>query len=326
MRSRFSLPLLFLIMTLVMTACVPVAPPAAAEPAAQPAAEQAAEPAEAPETAAVAAPQSLVDTEWVVAHQDDPNVRFLAISGKQEDFDAGHLPNAIYINLGEDLTNPADSTQGQILTQEALGTLFSRLGIENDDTLVVYDGSNNLLSARAYWAFKYYQHADVRLYNGGTKKWVADGNDLSTEAVAALPASEYVAGDADPDLRTTGEYVLEHLDDPSTVVCDTRGPGEYAGTDVRADRGGHIPGAINVEWVNTVNAEDGTFKDAAYLADLYQRAGFSPDKQVITYCQTGVRGAHTWYVLSELLNYPQVRNYDGSWVEWGNDPSKPLEQ
>jgi len=316
MRSRFSLPLLLLIVVLALTACVPVAPPAASQPAAAPAAD----------APTLAIPESLVDSAWIAEHQDDPNVRLLAIGGKQEDFDAGHLPNAIFINLGGDLTNPADSTQGQILTQEALGELFSRLGIENDDTLVVYDSNNNLLSARAYWAFKYYQHPDVRLHNGGAKKWVADGNELSTEAVEALPASVYAPGDADPELRTTGEYVLEHLDDPSTVVCDTRGPGEYAGTDVRADRGGHIPGAINLEWVNTVNAEDGTFKDLAYLSDLYQKAGFSPDKQVITYCQTGVRGAHTWFVLSELLDYPRVRNYDGSWIEWANDASKPLEQ
>ncbi len=321
MQSRFSLSLLILLLALALTACVPVAPPSASQPAAD--TQSAAAPAA--EAPALTTPESLVDTAWVLEHLEDPNVRLLAISGNQESFDEGHLLNAIYVNLGENLTNPADSTQGQILTQEALGEFFSGLGIENDDTLVVYDNNNNLLSARAYWAFKYYQHADVRLYNGGTKKWVADGNELSVDAVEALPATTYVPGEADPELRTTGEYVLEHLEDPDTVVCDTRGPGEYAGTDVRADRGGHIPGAINVEWVNTVNAEDGTFKDLTYLADLYLKAGFTPDKEVITYCQTGVRGAHTWYVLSELLGYPRVRNYDGSWIEWGNDPSKPLE-
>lgn len=320
MRFRSSLPLLFLIFALVLAACAPVAPPVASQPAAAPESPAAAD------SPAIPDPEALVDTAWVAEHLDDPNVRLLAIHGNVDDFNAGHLPNAIFINLGGDLTNPADSTQGQILTQEALTELFSRLGIENDDTLVVYDANNNLLSARAFWAFKYYQHPDVRLYNGGSKKWVADGNELSSEAVEALPASAYVAGDADPNLRTTGEYVLEHLDDPETVVCDTRGPGEYAGTDVRADRGGHIPGAINVEWSNTVNAEDGTFKEVAYLADLYQKAGFSPDKEIITYCQTGVRGAHTWFVLSELLAYPKVRNYDGSWLEWANDASKPIEQ
>ena len=125
-------------------------------------------------------------------------------------------------------------------------------------------------------------------------------------------------------IRTTTEYVLDHLDDENVVLCDTRGPEEFAGTDVRAKRGGHIPGAINVEWVNAVNA-DGTFKDARALFDLYTKAGFVPDKQIITYCQTGVRGAHTWFVLKELLGYPDVRNYDGSWEEYGNRDDTPIE-
>ncbi len=319
MRLRISLLTLLVVTSLLLSACAAVPAPAVQVPAAQAAAEAAA-------PVAVANPEALVDTAWVAEHLDDPNVRLLAISGKREDFDAGHLPNAIYVNLGEDLTNPDDPTEGQILTQEALAALFSRLGIENDDTVVVYDNNNNLLAARAYWALKYYQHADVRLYDGGAKHWVAAGNALTADPVAPLAVTAYVAGEADPDLRTTGEYVLEHLDDPSTILCDARGPGEYAGTDVRAARGGHIPGAINVDWVQAVDQETGRFKDASYLADLYAKAGFSPDKQVITYCQTGVRGAHTWFVLTELLGYPNVRNYDGSWVEWGNDPAKPLEQ
>mgnify|MGYP001482957417 CR=1 FL=1 len=316
MRLRISF-LTLLVAALVLSAC---AAPAVRAPASAAAA------AEAAPAAAIANPDALVDTAWVAAHLDDPNVRLLALHGKLEDFEAGHLPGAIYVNLGADLTNPDDPTEGQILTQEALSALFSRLGIENDDTVVVYDANNNLQAARAYWALKYYQHPDVRLYDGGLKQWTAAGNTLSSGPAAPLAATTYVAGDADPDLRTTGEYVLEHLDDPSTILCDTRGPGEYAGTDVRAARGGHIPGAINVEWVQTVDQESGQFRDLAYLADLYARAGFSPDKQVITYCQTGVRGAHTWFVLTELLGYPNVRNYDGSWAEWGNDAAKPLEQ
>jgi thiosulfate/3-mercaptopyruvate sulfurtransferase len=318
MRIRFSLLAATVMISVLVSACAGLsAPPTGAS---QPAA------ASEPAVATIANPDALVDTAWVAAHLDDPNVRLLAIAGNREDYDAGHLPNAIYINLGEDLTNPADSTQGQILTQEALGELFSRLGIENDDTLVVYDGNNNLLAARAYWVFKYYQHPDVRLYDGGAKQWVANGNSLSTEPVTALAPTTYVPNDADPTLTASSEYVLAHLDDPETVLCDARGPGEYAGTDVRAARGGHIPGAINVDWVQAVDTDAGTFRDVTYLADLYWKAGFDPSKQVITYCQTGVRGAHTWFVLSELLGYPNVRNYDGSWVEWGNDPEKPIEQ
>jgi len=288
-------------------------------PAAAPAAGAAAQPVD-----SYANANALVDTEWVAAHLDDENVRLLDIGGNQENYDQGHLPGAIFVSLGADLTNPEDSTEGQILTAEQLTAVMSRLGIENDDTLVLYDANRNLLAARAYWVLKYYQHAgDLHVYNGGSTKWVADGQALTTEA-PTIETSQYVAGEADPAIRTTGDYVLEHLDDPSTVLCDTRGPGEFAGTDVRSAQGGHIPGATNVDWTITVN-EDGTFKDAAFLSDLYQKAGFTPDKEVITYCQTGVRGAHTWFVLKELLGYPNVRNYDGSWEEWGNDGSKPVE-
>jgi len=317
MRMRFSWFAAILLLAVLASACAGVsAPPTGTQPTA----------ASEPVVATIANPDALVDTAWIAAHLDDPNVRLLAIAGKREDYDAGYLPNAIYINLSEDLTNPADSIRGQILTQEALGELFSRLGIENDDTLIVYDGNNNLLAARAYWVLKYYQHPDVRLYDGGIKQWVANGNSVSTEPVAPLPPTTYSANDPDPELTASGEYVLAHLDDPETVLCDARGPGEYAGTDVRSARGGHIPGAINVDWVQAVDPDSGLFRDVTYLADLYQKAGFDPSKQVITYCQTGVRGAHTWFVLSELLGYSNVRNYDGSWEEWGNDAEKPTEQ
>lgn len=305
-----SLTVLLLLSTL-LAACAPVAAPATTANSA-PLTEYANQAA-------------LVDTAWVQEHLADPKVRLLAISGKREDYDAGHLPNAIYVNLSEDMTNPEDSTRGQILTQEALSALMSRLGVANDDTVVVYDNSNNLLAARAYWALKYYQHADVRVYNGGTKKWAADGNALNTEAPAALPATTYVAGEADPAIRTTSEYVLSKLDDSSVVLCDARNAEEFAGTDVRSARGGHIPGAINVDWVQAVNGDTGVFRDAAALQELYEKAGFTKDKEIITYCQTGVRGAHTWFVLTQLLGYPNVRNYDGSWEEWGNDAAKPIE-
>jgi len=307
-RSLFLIALVLL--GAVLAACAPVAAPATTSSA--PITEYANQAA-------------LVDTAWVQEHVADPKVRILAVSGKREDYDAGHLTNALYVNLGEDMTNPQDSTRGQILTQEALSVLMSRLGINNDDTVVVYDNSNNLLAARAYWALKYYQHADVRLYNGGTKKWTADGNALSTEAPAALPATTYVAGEADPAIRTTSEYVLAKLEDPSVVLCDARNAEEFAGTDVRSARGGHIPGAINIDWVQAVNGDNGTFREAATLQELYEKAGFSKDKEIITYCQTGVRGAHTWFVLTQLLGYPNVRNYDGSWEEWGNDAAKPIE-
>ncbi|MEW5959331.1 MAG: sulfurtransferase [Chloroflexota bacterium] len=282
--------------------------------------------AEAPAAEALtgyANPASLVDTAWVAEHLDDPNVRLLDVSDKLEAFEAGHLPGAQYVDWQTDLTNPDDPVRGQILTGEALSNLLSRLGVKQDDTIVLYDNTNNLFATRAYWVIKYYQHEDVRVYNGGSKKWTADGRELATN-VTPVTASQYTAGAPDPAIRTTWEYVVEHVDDPATLFCDTRGPKEFTGTDVRSARGGHIPGAINVEWSTAVN-QDGTFRDAQALAELYQKAGFKPDKEIITYCQTGVRGAHTWFVLKELLGYPNVRNYDGSWEEYGNKTESPVE-
>jgi thiosulfate/3-mercaptopyruvate sulfurtransferase len=212
----------------------------------------------------------------------------------------------------------------QILTRESLSELLSRLGVEKYDTIVLYDNSNNLFATGAYWALKYYQHPDVRVYNGGSKKWTADGRKLTTK-VTPVTASRYFAGEPNLAIRTTWEYVVEHVDDPATLFCDARGPKEFDGTDVRSARGGHIPGAANVEWNAAVNPDDGTFLEAGALAELYQQAGFTPDKEIITYSQSGVRGAHTWFVLKVLLGYPHVRNYDGSWEEYGNKTESPIE-
>jgi thiosulfate/3-mercaptopyruvate sulfurtransferase len=270
-----------------------------------------------------AKPELLVDTAWIQEHADDPTVRLIDVTGAAEEYAAGHIPGAVYVNVGSEMTNPEDSTKGQILTQDQLTALMSKLGIQPEDTLILYDNNNNLQAARAYWVLKYYQHADVRIFDGGTKTWLADGQSLVTDEVAVTP-SEYVAQEPDLAIRTTTEYVLEHLDDENVVMCDARNGEEFAGTDVRSARGGHIPGAINVDWVAAVD-QDGTFKDAQDLFDLYTAAGFDPSKQIITYCQTGVRGAHTWFVLRELLGFPDVRNYDGSWEEYGNNPDTPID-
>ncbi|MEM7033905.1 MAG: sulfurtransferase [Chloroflexota bacterium] len=301
--------ILFVLATLLV-ACVPVAPIATQD--------------EAPTIPTeYVNPEILVDTDWVLENLDDDAVTILDITN-EEDFAAGHIPNAVFADIFVDFTNPNDSTRGQIITQDGLTDLMSRLGASNDDTIIVYDARSNLFAARAYWVLKYYQHADVRIYNGGLIKWQEDGQELTTETVVP-EAADYAAGEADPEIRTTWEYVVEHTDDPSTLTCDTRSAEEYAGTDVRSDRGGHIPGAILLEWNNAVNS-DGTFRTAQELGDLYVAAGFTPDKEIITYCQTGIRGAHTWFVLGELLGYPSVRNYDGSWEEWGNRADSPIEQ
>ena len=275
------------------------------------------------ETAEVAfATDVLVDTEWIEAHAADPSLRVLEVGGNANAFGEGHLPGAVFLSM-RSLSNPDDPIGGQIATAAQVSVALSNVGLGRDQTVVLYDRRNNLQAARAYWVLKYYQHADVRIYNGGTPKWTEDGQMMSTVMVEYEP-SDYQAGPPDPEIRTTWQYVVDHTDDPATLFCDTRGPEEYLGRDVRAERGGRIPGSINVEWTAAVNA-NGTFKSSEELAALYGEAGFTPDKQIITYCQSGVRGAHTWFVLSELLGYPSVRNYDGSWVEYGNNPESPVE-
>ena len=264
----------------------------------------------------------LVDTDWIEAHTGDSSVRLLEVGGNAEAFGEGHLPGASFLSMGR-LSNPDDPVRGQIATAAQVSAAISGAGVGRDETLVLYDRQNNVQAARAYWVLKYYQHPDVRIYNGGALRWTADRRTLSTATTEYEP-SNYQAGRADPEIRTTWQYVVDHTDDPTTLFCDTRGPEEYLGRDVRAERGGHIPGAINVEWTAAVNS-DGTFKSSEELAALYGGAGFTPDKQIITYCQSGVRGAHTWFVLKELLGYPSVRNYDGSWGEYGNNPESPIE-
>jgi thiosulfate/3-mercaptopyruvate sulfurtransferase len=264
----------------------------------------------------------LVDTEWIESQAGDPSVRLLEVGGNSDAFDEGHLPGASFLSMRR-LSNPDDPVRGQIATAAQVSAAISEAGVGQDQTVVLYDRQNNLQAARAYWVLKYYQHADVRVYNGGAPTWTRDGRAFTTEVTEYEP-SNYQAGPADPEISTDWQYVVDHTDDPATLFCDARSPDEHLGLDVRAERGGHIPGSINVEWTAAVNP-NGTFKSVNELAMLYGGAGFTSDRQIITYCQSGVRGAHTWFVLKELLGYPNVRNYDGSWGEYGNNPRSPIE-
>jgi len=269
-----------------------------------------------------AVPEVLVDTDWIAAHAGDPDVRIVEVGGNSEAYSEGHLPGAVFLSMGS-LTDPDNPVPGTIATRERVSQALSAIGAEPAETLVLYDRQRSLQAARAYWVLKYYGHAEIRVYDGGATRWTSDGRSMTAES-SSPERSGYMAGPADPSLQTTWAYVLDHIDDPSTITCDVRSPDEYLGRDVRSTRGGHIPGSINVEWTAAVNG-DGTFKSTRELRALYTAAGFTPDKQIITYCQTGVRGAHTWFVLSELLGYPSVRNYDGSWAEYGNNPESPIE-
>mgnify|MGYP001362430731 FL=1 len=269
-------------------------------------------------------PDLLVDTAWIVENPEEVEFKLLHIGGDLEDYLAAHIPGALFVTIAE-LNNPEDAISGQIGTAEQVAATLGKLGITTEDVLVLYDDNNNLLAARAYWVLKYYQHEHVHIYNGGTVRWEADGQEFEAGEAPVVEEVVYEIAEADPEIRTTGDYVVERLDDAGVQLCDTRSADEYLGLDVRADRGGHIPGAINLEWIDTIDGDTGTFKSFEELDELFTLAGFDREKEIITYCQTGVRGAHVWFVLRELLGYPNVRNYDGSWVEYGNNPDFPIE-
>ena len=324
------------LLALLLTACGEAAP-AVAPPAASTATAQAPLPPPAtattlpaPPTAIPATPTApspakvLVDTAWVKANLGAPGVRLIDVSSEKSVYDAGHLPGAQYMHIIDDLTDPDDPVRGQILQGAALEALLRRLGVANTDTVVLYDNTKNLDAARAYWVLKYYQHPQVRIYNGGRAKWLGDGETLTSE-IPPLTPSQYQVGAPDLAIRTTWDYVVNSIGKEGTLFCDTRSQGEYTGASNRSAQGGHIPGAILVEWTQALRA-DGTFRDGAELRTLYEGAGFVPDKEIITYCQIGVRAAHTWFVLHELLGYPNVRVYDGSWEEYGNKPESPIER
>ncbi len=279
-------------------------------------------------TAQYAKPQVLVETDWVEQHLGDPKIKLVEVDVDTTAYESGHIPGAIDWSWQADLNDPVTR---DIISKEGFERLMHVSGISNDDTIVLYGDNNNWFAAFAYWVCKIYGHKDVRLMNGGRKKWLAENRPLTKERPVVTP-STYRAQDPDLSIRAFREDILRRLKSPGLALVDVRSPQEFTGEILAppglpetAQRGGHIPGAVNIPWSQAVR-EDGTFKSAEELAQLYQSRGVTPDKEVIAYCRIGERSSHTWFVLRELLGYPNVKNYDGSWTEWGSMVGTPIEK
>jgi thiosulfate/3-mercaptopyruvate sulfurtransferase len=283
---------------------------------------------------AYAHPEVLVDTDWVAQHLNDPKVRVVEVDyDSSANYATGHVPGAVLVDWRSDINDPVER---DILSPQKLQDLFVRAGVNDDSTLVLYGDFNNWFAAFAFWVFKYYGVKDVRIMNGGRKKWIDEDKPLVREAPRVTPGRFSATPHPDESLRVYYDDVRHALEDVKggrSKLVDVRSPKEFTGEitappeypNEHAQRGGHIPGATNVPWAQAVN-EDGTFKSREDLEKLYEGKGITPDKPVITYCRIGERSSHTWLVLKYLLGYPNVRNYDGSWTEWGNLIRSPIEK
>jgi len=276
-----------------------------------------------------ATPQVLVETEWVAAHLDDPAVRLVEVDVDPGLYAAGHIPGAVGWNWK---TDTQDLLRRNLPADGALEALLSRSGIAPETNIVLYGDSNNWFAAYALWMLNYYGHNRARLMNGGRIKWSAEKRPMTTEPPKVV-RSEYRVRKPRLSIRARRDYVLRRLGQADISLVDVRSPKEYSGELLApeslpqegAQRGGHIAGAVNIPWAQAVR-DDGTFKSAEELRRLYSGLGVTPEKEVIAYCRIGERSAHTWFVLKYLLGYPRVRNYDGSWTEWGSLIDVPIER
>ncbi len=277
-------------------------------------------------------PEVLVETNWVADHINDPKVRVIEVDYDPENaYNQGHIKNAGLAWWKKDINDPIAR---DIINRQLFEELMRRLGVNADTTLVLYGDFNNWFAAFAFWVFKYYGHQDIRIMNGGRKKWEAEKRQYVKDE-STFQRTNYAAKSPNEDLRAYLQEVTHVVKgkDPSFALVDVRSPKEFSGEITappeypmeHAQRGGHIPDAKNIPWAQAVK-DDGTFKPVDELKQLYESKGVTKDKNVIAYCRIGERSSHTWFVLKYLLGYPRVKNYDGSWTEWGNMVRNPIEK
>lgn len=272
--------------------------------------------------------QLLVDSREVADHLGDPSIRLVDLRSQgprgYAGYARGHIPGAVYVNWQEidDLTS---NRNGLPMDQAKAEALFGRLGIDDNVRVIAYDDSGGLWAARLFFVLEFFGHKNVAVLNGGLTKWVQEGRSLSTEKPGISP-KKFVARPS-PNLIATAEWVKDNLRQSRVCLVDARTPHEYQGNGLEwgIKRGGHIPGAVLINWVDTIKPEDRTFKSAEELQKIFEKAGATKDREIVTYCRGGMRAAHNYFV-ARLLGYEKVRNYDGSWLDWGNRPELPVER
>jgi thiosulfate/3-mercaptopyruvate sulfurtransferase len=274
----------------------------------------------------------LVTTQWLADHLDDPGIRIVEVDEDTEAYYRGHVPNAVAVNWTTDLQDPI---RRDFVSPTAFAALQDRLGITNSTPVVLYGGNNNWFAAYAYWYYKVYGHGDVRIVDGGRKAWELEGRKLVTDLPDVVATVGYRPAAPDLAIRAFRHQVLDdYVGNAAAAMVDVRSPEEYRGERLAPDhlpneaaqRPGHIPGAVNIPWAKAVEPESGRFLGLDALRSMYAGQGISSDRDVVAYCRIGERSAHTWFVLHELLGYPKVRNYDGSWTEWGSLVGVPIER
>jgi thiosulfate/3-mercaptopyruvate sulfurtransferase len=276
-------------------------------------------------------PAVLVSTDWVAEHLNDPAVRIVESNEDLLLYPSGHIPGAVQVDWGADLN---DSLRRDYLDREGFEALMSRIGVTPETTVVFYGDKNNWWATYAFWVFQLFGHSNAKVMDGGRLKWEKEGRELTRDVPDYSPTTYRALPRDDRTYRIFRQEVLESLHG-STRLIDVRSPAEYSGERTHMPeypqegvlRGGHIPGAKSVPWARAANPDDGTFKTAAELRAIYEdEQGLKKEDPVVAYCRIGERSSHTWFVLTHLLGYPNVRNYDGSWTEWGNSVGVPIER